>query len=157
QAPVQATLQQTPSAQKLDWHWLLFSQATPRGLLAAQAMPAQQTPPWQVPVAHSMSQAQLSPAALRGIGGVLGQAGVGSMPPGGVLAIVPPSRGPVVPPSGRIPITVVVTGLVPQPEASSAPARHRLVTTAKLRMATPRSHGERAGRARPTRPPLCGS
>jgi hypothetical protein len=44
QAPVHATLQQTPSAQKFDEHWVPSVQGAPSGRLAPQALPEQQTP-----------------------------------------------------------------------------------------------------------------
>jgi hypothetical protein len=64
QAPVQATLQQTPSLQNPDWQSASSSQAAPRGLSVAQAAPAQQTRPTHMAVAHSKSQTQGCPAAL---------------------------------------------------------------------------------------------
>jgi hypothetical protein len=68
QAPVQATLQQTPSAQKPLSHWSGPAQGDPGGRLP-QAAPVQQAPSWQKPVVHSLSQAQSSPADVKVAGG----------------------------------------------------------------------------------------
>jgi hypothetical protein len=56
QAPVQATLQQTPSTQKPDMHWEVSWQTTPVARLPPQALPEQQIPSRQVPVVQSPSQ-----------------------------------------------------------------------------------------------------
>ena len=66
QAPVQATLQQTPSAQKPEAHWELSWQTIPSGRRALQALPVQQMPPMQLPLWHCTPQAQASPEALGG-------------------------------------------------------------------------------------------
>jgi hypothetical protein len=65
QAPVQATLQQTPSLQAPDRQSPGSSQMLPDGRLAPQAAPEQQTPSWQVAVVQSPSQAQAWPGARR--------------------------------------------------------------------------------------------
>jgi hypothetical protein len=57
-APVQPTLQQTPSAQKPDSQSLGSLHADPAARLGAQAVPAQLSPQLQVPVVQSASQAQ---------------------------------------------------------------------------------------------------
>ena len=57
QAPVQATLQQTPSLQAPDTQSPGSSQMLPDGRLAPQAAPEQQTPSRQVAVVQSASQA----------------------------------------------------------------------------------------------------
>ena len=75
QAPVQATLQQTPSAQKPLSHWSALLQGEPGGRLP-QAAPVQQAPSWQKPVAHSLSQSHSSPADFKVAGGG-GQVGPG--------------------------------------------------------------------------------
>jgi hypothetical protein len=54
QAPVHATLQQTPSVQNPEVHWPPSSQAAPDGRLAPQAFPEQQTPWSQTPLAQSV-------------------------------------------------------------------------------------------------------
>ena len=76
-----------------------------------------------------MSQAHPSPAAFRSAGGVAGHCigFAGSIPPGGVVLVIPPSRTGA-PPSARAPITVVVTGFVEQPKLSAATTRSRPLT-----------------------------
>ena len=86
---LQATLQQTPSAQNPDPHCAPVWQTMPSGRRALQAVPAQQMPEPQVPVSHWMSQAQASPERLRGSGALAGQLW-GSTPSTKVVLRTPP-------------------------------------------------------------------
>jgi hypothetical protein len=79
QAPVQATLQHTPSAQNPDSHCSASVQATP-GARFAQAPAEQQIPCSHSPVLHSLSQVQICPGSRRnsGAGPQLGDPGSGA-------------------------------------------------------------------------------
>jgi hypothetical protein len=80
--------------------------------------------PTQLPVEHSMSQAQASPAGFRTSGAVLGHV-IGSTPlPPGVFTPGLPVGKPG-PPSAEKPMAVVLTGRVLQPRAAAAVAISR--------------------------------
>ncbi len=68
QAPSQARLQQTPSAQNPEAHWLLALQVAPRSRLLQDA-PEQQLPETHPPDMHSLSQAQAAPPGFLTAGG----------------------------------------------------------------------------------------
>jgi hypothetical protein len=105
---VQATLQQTRSAQKPDWQSAGRVQADPSGRKGLQAAPAQQTPASQRPVAHSMSQVQSPPTMVSPSGGLVGHS---------------PSVGPPGPASLPGSTTGVATRLDRHPMAKSRATR----------------------------------
>ena len=118
QAPVQETLQQTPSLQAPDRQSPGSSQMLPEGRLAPQAAPEQQTPSRQVAVVQSPSQAHSWPGARRGAlsarqvsGGARPPSTVGPAPGASRRSTLEPEVPPTTPPTGWF------TGLVEQPRA----------------------------------------
>jgi hypothetical protein len=109
QAPVQATLQQTPSAQKPESHWAASSQGAP----TCRSTPhAPLTHTW---VAQSLGQKQASPVCFEREPGPAHAS---------LLPLVCPEGG--TPPSGSLPIATVLKA-----DVSQADARHANATSKK--------------------------
>jgi hypothetical protein len=106
QAPSQATLQQTPSAQEPDAHWERSRQAAPSGSRTQDA-PSQQIPRpgTQTPPLHSLWQVQASPGDFFTLGAVLHDSLA--------AASAPSASGPLTPGFGASTV---------QPAARKAPA-----------------------------------
>jgi hypothetical protein len=122
QAPVQATLQQTPSAQNPEAQSAAVAHIAPRGRLS-HAVPLQHRPRTQRLVVHSLSQAHVLPAAFFTAGageqGWTGTSGLVGDPPSR-----PPAMGMEIEAGPSAPI------LAPAPPPPGVPPRPSVPTAA---------------------------